>query len=133
MISQFLFSQQRFPSMPVLQVVFVSSEVDLQTASLTATIDTGADASFVPLALLEEILAQVGKSIYASSLWGERQEFSSFVVDVRIGNLTFPGVQVVGYDGDEIILGRDVLNKLRLLLDGPAQTTEILERKSRRK
>lgn len=83
--------------------------------------------------MLEQIRAPVGKARHAKSLWGERREFVSFVVDVRIGDVTFPGVQVVGYVGDEIVLGRDVLNKLRLLLDGPAQTTEILTRQSKRK
>lgn len=29
--------------------------------------------------------------------------------------------------GDEIILGRNVLNKLRLMLDGPAAVTKVLE------
>ena len=29
--------------------------------------------------------------------------------------------------GDEIILGRNVLNRLRLLLDGPAAVTQVLE------
>jgi hypothetical protein len=45
-----------------------------------------------------------------------------------------PAMRVVSDDrGNEVIRGRDILNKLRLLLDGPAHTTEILESKSRRK
>jgi hypothetical protein len=132
-MSKFPFNSRDIPPMPVLEVVFISSEFGHTSDVLIATIDTGADASFVPVELLEQIYAPVGKARYAKSLWGERQEFTTFVVDVRIGDITFPGVQVVGYDGDAIIIGRDILNKLRLLLDGPAQTTEILETKSKRK
>jgi hypothetical protein len=37
---------------------------------------------------------------------------------------------VVGDEqGEEIVLGRNVLNRLRLLLDGPSRLTEILSRK----
>jgi hypothetical protein len=40
----------------------------------------------------------------------------------------FAAIQVVGDEvGDEIILGRNVLNRLRLLLDGPAAMLEVLE------
>ena len=51
------------------------------------------------------------------------------MVDLILDSLRLPGVFVVGDEqGDEIILGRDVLNRLRLLLDGPAHITEILTR-----
>lgn len=42
--------------------------------------------------------------------------------------MTLPGVYVVGDDlGEEIVLGRDVLNRLRLLLDGPAALMQLLD------
>jgi hypothetical protein len=40
---------------------------------------------------------------------------------------------MLGYHGSEIILGRDVLNKLWLGLDGPAQITEVADKRPRRK
>jgi hypothetical protein len=43
------------------------------------------------------------------------------VVDVRIGEWTLPGITIVGDErSSELIVGRDVLNRLRVLLDGPA-------------
>jgi hypothetical protein len=58
---------------------------------------------------------------------GGRRTVRTYLVDVAIGPITLPGVEIVGDDAtDEILLGRDVLNKLRLLLDGPGQRTEIL-------
>ena len=51
-----------------------------------------------------------------------------YLVDVQIGDLTVPGVEVVGDElSQEAILGRDVLNRLRVLLDGPAATATITE------
>ena len=36
-------------------------------------------------------------------------------------------LNVAGIPPDYALLGRDILNQLRLLLDGPAHTLEILE------
>ncbi len=45
----------------------------------------------------------------------------------RCGNLRVPGVQVAGDEiTEEIILGRNILNKLPLFLDGPKQVAELL-------
>jgi len=52
---------------------------------------------------------------------------------VQIGNLTLPGIALLGYSGEEIILGRDVLNRLWLGLDGPAQTTTVADKRPRRR
>ena len=62
------------------------------------------------------------------SHWREWRSAQLFVVDLKLdGGLRLPGVFVVGDEqGDEIVLGRNVLNKLRLLLDGPANVTEVL-------
>lgn len=40
----------------------------------------------------------------------------------------FAAIRVVGDEiGDEVILGHNVLNRLRLLLDGPAGMVEVLD------
>lgn len=60
------------------------------------------------------------------SHWGEWRYVEQFLVEVEIANLKVPGILVVGDEaGDEIVLGRDVINKFRVLLDGPNQITDI--------
>jgi len=47
---------------------------------------------------------------------------------LEIEDIRLPAVEVVGDEqGEEIVLGRNVLNRLRLLLDGPAGQLEILD------
>ncbi len=54
------------------------------------------------------------------------------MVDLLIDSARIPDVDVVGSDWqNQIILGRNVLNRLILLLDGPRAETDILERRSR--
>jgi len=48
------------------------------------------------------------------------------LVDIEANGMTLPGMLVVGDDtGDEVVLGRNVLNRLHLALDGPAQVAEV--------
>jgi hypothetical protein len=110
-----------------------AQETKLSTTDLAALIDTGADVSFAPLNVLESIQAGIGKVRYARSLWGEKQSFSSYIVDIQLNRAVLPGMALLGYDGDEIVLGRDILNKLWLELDGPAQTVEVADKRPRRK
>lgn len=45
-----------------------------------------------------------------------------------IGNVAFPGIRVIGDEkSQDAILGRDILNKLPLFLDGIQQQTMVLD------
>ena len=128
------YSHDYFPNAPSLRVTFISAEKQLSLGPVVALVDTGTDATAVPIALLEKILAPIARESFVVPHWGTRYAVSLFSVDVRIDDWILPGVEEIGdTKGNEVILGRDVLNKLRLLLDGPAQTTEILEPKAKRK
>ena len=117
----------RYPPFPVVQVVLVNSDTGLRAPAVMALVDSGADATMVPLVWLEHIGAVALEDRRIRSHWGEWRDVPLFAVDIALGNLTLPGVFVIGDEQDsEVILGRNVLNKLRLLLDGPANQTEIL-------
>ena len=74
---------------------------------------------------------------YLRGLWSEQRSVTLYLVDLHLDIGILPGVEVVGIDEDdieteddrEIVLGRNVLNQLILLLDGPSQQTDILERR----
>jgi predicted aspartyl protease len=115
------------PPFPVVQVAFYNSEEELRTVPENALLDTGSDGSLVPIAYLRQILAPALTDTRIRSHWGEWCSAQLFGVDIELGDLRLPDVLVVGDEqGDEIILGRNVLNKLRILLDGPANLADIL-------
>lgn len=114
------------PSFPILPVVLHNSEQGLHAAVRNALIDTGSDGSLVPVRYLREILAPALTDTRIRSHWGEWRSVQLFVVDLEMASLRLPNIFVVGDEQDDaIVLGRNVLNKLRLLLDGPANTTEV--------
>jgi predicted aspartyl protease len=117
------------PTFPTITVAFQNVEVGRQTEPISALLDTGSDGTLVPIGLLRQILASPLTTTRIRSHWGEWRSVQLFAVDVKIDHLTLPGIFVVGDEqGDEVILGRDVLNRLRLLLDGPAQMTDVYTR-----
>lgn len=47
---------------------------------------------------------------------------------MRIGGRTFSSILVVADDmGDQVILGRDLLTRLRFFYDGPAEQLTLVE------
>lgn len=114
------------PAFPSLEIVLHNSEDGLHTVVQNALLDTGADGTLVPITFLQDILAPALSDTRIRSHWGEWRPVQLFLVDIQLDNLKLPNIFVIGDEqGDEIILGRNVLNKLRLWLDGPANLTNL--------
>jgi predicted aspartyl protease len=120
------FNRTYQPPFPAVEIVLHNSEDGLHTTVQDALLDTGADGTLVPITFLQDILAPALSDTRIRSHWGEWRSVQLFLVDIQLDNLKLPNIFVIGDEqGDEIILGRDVLNKLRLLLDGPANLTNL--------
>jgi len=118
--------QYAFPALSVA-VRSLAGEI---TPSQTALVDTGADGTLVPLALLKSIHADEQYIARLRSHWGEWHMASIYLVDLEVEGQIFPAVEVVADEsGAAILLGRNVLNRLILLLDGVRQQTDVLARR----
>ena len=116
------------PTAPVAVIQIAGPGVDDWIEILDAFIDSGADATIVPEKLLNQISASVWDQAWLSRQWGEQRQIFRYEVDLRIAGRVFPGMVVVSDElGDEVILGRDFLQQVRLLLDGPAQSMRLME------
>jgi predicted aspartyl protease len=116
------------PPMPALEIRLGYPEEPLRLGPIVAIVDTGADGTLVPQTWLDEISAPLVDEVRLRSHWGEWRTARVFTVDLGIGDLRLPGVEVVGDElSDEVILGRNVLNRLKLLLDGPRSCTEMFD------
>lgn len=114
--------------MPTVELTFIAAAEFLRTEILQAIVDSGADGTIVPLHYLEEIQAPPTVEMVIRSQWGERRNVLLYLVDVQIGDLTLPGIEVVGDElSDEVVIGRDILNRLRVMLDGPREVVEVSE------
>lgn len=114
------------PALPVCTITLIAKPTG-QQVELTAIVDTGADGTIIPIRYLQQIGTRRAFETGLRSQWGERRIVYLYLVDVHISGNTLPGIYVVGDDlGKEVVLGRNVLNRLRLLLDGPARLMQLL-------
>ena len=119
-----------FPPIPALELGLRAPDGDKLQGPLLGIIDTGADITMVPLAVLEEIAAPEIDEVRLRSHWGEITTVTTYLVDIELGTDLFPAVEVVGdLHSDIVLLGRNVVNKLLLLIDGPRQSTDLLARR----
>lgn len=112
-----------FPPAPILDVVLVAQPQGNRSDAVAGFVDTG--ASIVPLYLLKQIGARYVTEQRVRSYFGEARDVRTYLVDVVIDDITLPAIEVVGDTVDETLIGRDILNRLRIVLDGPRQKIEV--------
>lgn len=118
------------PPAPVLPVILIPPGEGIDGSSYPALVDTGADGTFVPASILESLDLPVVQMVNVRSHLGEMiQRAALHKVDlILFESIRLPNIDVVCDDwGENIILGRNVLNKLRITLDGPSTTTRLVE------
>jgi predicted aspartyl protease len=122
----FRYSSSYYPPAPIIEISFVVPSRKTRIGPLTGYVDTGADATLVPVTYLRQVRAPSTEERFLRSHWGERRSVILFAVNIEIGGLVVSNVEVVGDDqSDEILIGRDVLNQLHIHLNGPGTTLEI--------
>ncbi len=116
-----------FPPAPSVEIRLGAPNESLNIGPLRAFVDTGSDTLLVPYGHLESLGAQIDNRKTLRSQWGERRTVDVYLLDVGIGDIRLPLIEVVADErGSEVILGRNVLNKLIVTLNGPKQELEII-------
>lgn len=125
-MTTFPYSDQFDPPAPSCQVYLSATRRKYRVGPLPAILDTGADGTLVPQHYLDDINATRTFEMGLRSQWGERRIVYLYLVNLRIDKIELPGVFVVGDDqSKEIVIGRNVLNQLRIVLDGPNRIAEL--------
>lgn len=121
-----------WPPFPAVEVYLALRDQSPRAGPVTALIDTGADGTFVPVHYVKRLAAPASGRVRVHPHFGSPRVVHTHTLDLLISSLRLPAIEVVGdVEGTEIILGRNVLNKLILLLDGPRTQTDVLEQRPR--
>jgi len=121
------YSELYFPPMPVLDVALAAPGESNWTGSLPAILDTGADFCIAPSAVLRKLKLPLVRSGVLSSHWRDTRSVAIYSVDIRIGASVQPAVMIASDPrSQEILLGRNFLNRLNLRLDGLKLRTHVL-------
>ncbi len=114
------------PPAPFVSLAVGDPVTNKWLVDLPAQIDTAADRSVLPDQFVSALgLTQEGQ-LSCLGFAGQVVQLPTYVVQLSIHNFPPVVVKVVLGRGEPyIILGRDVLNNYRILLDGPQQALEI--------
>jgi predicted aspartyl protease len=121
------YATEYFPPIPVLEVSLAVPLTSDWHGPISAIVDTGADFTIIPESLLEPLQLPPVRQAVIRSQWHVGERFHLYRLDVRIGGLIFPSIEVAGDPiSDDFVLGRNLLNYLDLRLEGPRQRIYLL-------
>jgi hypothetical protein len=119
------YNAQLNPPAPFVLIVLRNPVDGRELRDVPAQLDVGADRTVLPDSIVGALgLAQIG-NIWIAGLGGATHSLPVFVVELGVHDLPVTPVKVISSDEPWVLLGRDVLNVHRLLLDGPQLVLEI--------
>ncbi len=125
---KFVYDTTYFPPAPHVEVRFGAPDESLKVGPLLAFVDSGADGTLVPAHYVHSLQLEIYDNKALIDYLGDRRMVATYRLDVGIGDIRLPSIEVVADENSsEIIIGRNVLNMLRVFLDGPKQIVDISE------
>ena len=123
---RYRYTTQLTPPAPFVYLAVGCVATGALVSELPAQIDTAADRTVLPKQLVATLgLAEDGRALFQGFV-SEIVELPLYLVEIRIGDFRPLLVRaVLGAAETHILLGRDVLNAHRVLLEGPQLSLEI--------
>ncbi|MBI1927689.1 retroviral-like aspartic protease family protein [Candidatus Poribacteria bacterium] len=121
----FRYNKGKSPPAPYITLEITPSGRRRKPIRRRAKLDPGASLTVIPESLPKRWrIASVGMATLRAYN-GQRSMRPVYVVDIIVGSKRFQEIRVTVAPRRYILLGRDILNQLRITLDGPRQMIEI--------
>ncbi len=119
-------NRQMQPPAPFLHVSVKNPATVEALPQVPAQVDSAADRTVLPLAIVETLrLPQVGQTLIGG-LGGTTHLLPAYVVLLGVHDLPQVPIKVIASaDESWVLLGRDALNRHRVVLDGPQLALEL--------
>jgi hypothetical protein len=126
-MARYGYFQQIQPPAPFVHVVLRNPITGAELKDVPAQLDTAADRSLLPLKLAQGLALPQTGSLLIGGVSGTAVMLPLFPVLLGVHDRPLQAYEVLASDKEDwILLGRDVINTQRLLLDGPQLALEIL-------
>ncbi len=114
------------PPAPVARVILRHPDNNVSVTGVRMLIDSGADATLLPAAAIVSLgLVGTGEKYLLESFDGTTDESESVIAVLVFIGKAFKG-RFLQIESDVGVIGRNVLNHVRLMLDGPALSWQEL-------
>ena len=119
------YDRRYHPAMPAVSL-WLGPALDEPAFEIEAIIDSGADATSVPIETLKQIGANRSRRAWMRGTTGDRLLVDLYTVGVRLGPFRQGLLEVIGDNVNaEVVVGRDILNHLVMTLNGLAGTVVV--------
>jgi predicted aspartyl protease len=109
------------PAVPLL----LRAPGGIDVRSVDARIDSGADLCCVPEHLVRALDLPPVRVVRAAGFAGAPREAAVFRVDIEIDGLAFPRAETLAFSRPYALIGRNVLRKVVVRLDGPKAQLDV--------
>lgn len=90
-------------------------------------IDTGADITVIPIEWVRRLSLMPASVVWVQGYDGRPRGVYMYYVEIKLQNFEFPLVKVIASNRRDALIGRDILNKLKIELDGKTLSFELLD------
>lgn len=120
------YAEQLTPPAPFVNVTLRCNATGQEISGLPALLDPAADRTVVPGRIIASLqLVEDGRSLF-QGFAGDIISLPLFLTEIQVHDRAPLMIRVVVGSGEPyILLGRDVLNVYRIVLDGPELAVEI--------
>ncbi len=120
------YSSEYSPPAPALKVKLSKPFSDL-SMELQAKVDSGADMTVVPQHAISELRLIPASRISVTSFDGRAVWRYTYYVNLSFQDFEFRMVEVIPSKREDMLLGRDILNRLKAILDGKRLSFSLLD------
>ncbi len=123
---RYSYNRQLVPPAPFIHVAVRCIETGREIGQSPAQLDTAADRTVLPESFVESLGLLPLDELPIEGFGGQVLLLPTYRVQIGIHDLPPVMIEVIAHTAEPfVLLGRDVLNHLRVLLDGPQGLLEI--------
>jgi predicted aspartyl protease len=122
---EYKYSKNFNPSAPVIEIS-ISAPFSKVSISSAAIVDSGADITVIPERIIAQLKLRRVDSLLASGFGKGVMESSVYSVILSIAGILEPKIcRILGWNDDYALIGRDLLNQLITVLNGPNEELQL--------
>lgn len=124
MVYSYDYDRDYEPSLPVVDI-HIQTTAGNNDIILQALVDSGSDATMIPLNHLKKIGARKGPQKMVRGIAGHTYIVDMYRIKINVGPFNMRLMVIADVQNQQTILGRDVLNHIIVTLNGLAGIVEL--------